>query len=333
MPHFKKYFKNARFLLPVTAVLVVLLVSGCGQLGAKTNKGIDLPEIYVGTEGVDAQFAPDTIPKATTEGSVHYALLIVSNKGAAGVDPKALTILARDDGAAFKFEPAVIDSGNIGIATLPGKETNPSGYLDSIKVKATANDLGGKGAETNLLATVCYPYRTNLTANVCIDTTLGTPSFQKVRKPCDAEKPLVFRSQGAPVAITKIEPRQASGDGYVVPKFKIFITNVGKGRIIDKRGIATACTDDSKNADKEKSGVVSVDIVGLKDENLKCTETEKTITETSADDYILCEYTGTDLNKDLGVFVTPLSIGLSYGYKSTSAPVHVSVEKGVIQQS
>ncbi|MBI3036323.1 hypothetical protein HYY73_01000 [Candidatus Woesearchaeota archaeon] len=313
------------------AILAVLLVSGCGQLGTKTNKGINLPEIYVGTEGVDAQFAPDSIPKATTEGSVHYALLIVSNKGAAGVDPKALTILARDDRAAFKFEPAVIDSGNSEITTLPGRETNPAGYFDSIKVKATAKNLGGKGAETNLLATVCYPYKTKLTANVCIDTTLGTPSFQKVRKPCDAEKPLVFKSQGAPVAITRIEPRQASGEGYVVPKFKIFITNVGKGRIVDKRGIATACTDDQSNAVKEKS-IVSVDNAGLKGENLKCTEAEKTITGTSADDYIFCEYNGIDLSKDLGVFATPLSIGLSYGYKSTGAPVHVSVEKGVIQQ-
>lgn len=321
----KKHFGNARFLLPAAAILAVMLFSGC--TGGNTNKGISLPEIYVGTEGFDAWFAPDSIPKATTEGSVHAALLMISNKGAAGVDPAKVKIVLRDDRAAFKFDPALINPVEKGIAAIPGRETNPSGYLDSIKVKATATDLGGKGAETNLKATVCYPYNTKLTANVCIDTTLGTPSFQKVRKPCDAEKPLVFKSQGAPVAITKIELRQASGEGYVVPRFKIFITNVGKGRIVDKKGIATACTDDQKNTDKEKS-IVDIDAVGLKGQGLKCTEAEKTITGAASDDYILCEYTGKDLSRDLGVFATPLSIGLSYGYKSTGMPVPVTVEKG-----
>ncbi len=342
----KKSYSNNSVLL-AAALIAVLLVGGCGQLGGK-GKVSTIPEVYTGTAGVDVGFAPEGVPSVMTEGSPSDAVLFITNKGAADVDVSGIIIKVSDNRAAVGFEidkknVLVIDgTGLKGMLDEPaktsgkllGKASNTIGSLYSITVIVTPKKLPGKDAvNTGLLSTVCYNYRTDLTANVCVD---ASPfSFQKQRKPCDAKLPLSFQSQGAPVAVRRIDTLDPEKSGGAVkPKFKIYFANVGNGIVIDKDSLSLFCTDKDKTNTDNKVGIVWVDSVMLNDKPLVCNNEKGLkpimLTGNPANDFVLCSYPYDDFEDGSGVFATPLKVGLSYGYRSTSNTVQIRIEKGVI---
>lgn len=340
-------------LLLAAALAIALLAAGCGQLGS-SGKGSAIPEVYFGTAGVEVAFAADGAPSVMTEGSSSEAVLLISNRGAVDADISTAIVKVHDNGAAVVFGEdkksvrVIGGSELIGMLTakdlkdgkmLPGKVSNTVGSLDSIKVKVTAKNITGKDAvDTGLLSTICYTYATKLTANVCVDA--APFSFQKQRKPCDANLPLPFQSQGAPVAVKKIETLSPDkSGGFVKPKFKIYFANAGNGMVIDKNSLSLFCTDKDPGETSDKVKIVWVDSVALNDKELACNNKDDKgnarpirLTGSLANDFILCSYEDNDFADGSGVFATPLKVELSYGYRSTSNPVPVRVEK-VIQCS
>lgn len=339
MANKKPYLNNS--VLVAAMLLAVLFLGGCSQ----RNGGSAIPEVYTGTAGVDVTFAPEGVPEVMTEGSPSDAVLFITNKGAVDVDISDVIIKVNDDSASVGFGSEnkgvmVIDgAGLAGMLTDPaaiasgklfGKASNTIGSLDSIKVEVTAKNLPGKDAvDTGLLSTVCYKYETRLTANVCVD---ASPfSFQKQRKPCDAKLPLSFQSQGAPVAVKRIDTLdpEKSG-GFVKPKFKIYFANVGNGLVIDNDSLNLFCTDKDPGKTDDKVRIVWVDSVMLNDKLLTCNNQRPIqLTGKLENDFVLCSYTANDFADGSGTFATPLKIQLSYGYRSTSDPIPVRVENGV----
>ena len=332
--------------LPVAVALlvVVVLVAGCGRNGG----GSTIPDIYVGFEGVNVAFARESVPSTVSAGSSYDVVLLITNNGAATSDK---VIVSLKDQKVFTFTPKQIGTGlsyNSPILSinkpLPGKDTDIAGYLDSVTFAMTSKSdalaVGEEKKDTDLRADVCYSYKTKLTANVCIDA--SSYSFQKQRKPCDYKAPLVFnKGQGAPVAVKRIETLEPDkSGGFVKPRFKIFIGNVGNGLIIHQDKLDLFCTDKKQAAkdDSPKINVVRVNNVELNGKSLgkgiQCSDTLNGKTETVLDgsvakDYILCEYQGADFAEGSGTFVTPLMVELSYGYTFTSNPIPIIVEKGI----
>ncbi len=326
-----------QFLLMV--VVAGILISGCAQLGGKKDKGSDLPEFYTGTEGLVAGLAPESVPSIVIAGSSQEVVLLIANKGAA--DVPAAIVLVRDTKGAFALESAKgsdkIEFGKsvIKLTDVPGKESSQSvsGALEGVTLALKAKEFvqNIESLDTGLLATACYEHKTKLTANVCIDA--SSYSFQKQRKPCDAKVPIVLKSQGAPVAVKKIETLTEKSGGYVKPKFKIYIGNVGTGLIIDKGSLNLFCTDQDPQKDtRNKINVVAIDKVELNNEELLCSERSKVLSGNLANDFVLCAYPDGAKEKfkdGSGTFATPLKVELSYGYTSTSNPIPVKVEKGI----
>ncbi len=331
---------GGRLLFIALAFLTAILTVGCSSQGG----GSTIPEVYTGTAGVDVTFAPEGVPEVMTEGSPSDAVLFITNKGAVDAYTSDIIIKVNDNGAAVGFGSGeksvmVIGAGLAGMLSDPavkasgkllGKVSNTVGSLDSIKVSVTAKRLPGKDAvDTGLMSTVCYKYATKLTANVCVE---ASPfSFQKQRKPCDAKLPLSFQSQGAPVAVKRIDTLdpEKSG-GFVKPKFKIYFANVGNGLVIDKDSLNLFCTaSDPKEDTTNKVRIVWVDSVILNDKELACNNQRPIqLTGKLENDFVLCTYNYNDFADGSGTFATPLRVQLSYGYRSTSNPVPVRVEKG-----
>lgn len=333
-----------------TALAIVLLTAGCGQLGSR-DKGSTIPEVYFGTAGVEATFAPDGVPNVMTEDSSSEVILLIANKGAVDADISDAVVKVSDNAAAVVFGTemkrvkVIGGSELIGMLTvkdlkegkmLPGKVSNTVGSLDSIKVKVKAENIPGEDAvDTGLLSTICYRYATKLTANVCVDA--APFSFQKQRKPCDAKLPLAFQSQGAPVAVKRIDTLSPEKEGgFVKPKFKVYFANVGNGLVVDKNSLSQFCTDSGDTKTDDKVKIVWVDSVMLNGKELVCNNKDEkgnarpiTITGKLENDFVLCTYPDNDFADGSGVFATPLKVELSYGYRSTSEPVPVRVEKGV----
>jgi len=343
--------QKANWFVLAAFLVITLLLSGCSSQKTDT---ISIPETYTGILGVDATFAPESIPPLVSTGSSISAVLLISNKGAvdAALSDSDMIITVRDTKGMFKFEPQVMDgtfitnkiraeAGDNTLTKLAGKASNLIGSLDSITLKPTVAKTSSDDVSTGFLATVCYEYSTNLTANVCVDT--STYTFQKVRKPCDPKLALTFVSQGAPVAVKKIETitetatvTELRNDIMVTrPKFKIYIGNVGNGIVIDKNSLNVFCTDKSQSG-TNKLNLVYIDSVQLHGKELDCPGYKDdtgnvlkplTISRNIADSYILCSYTENDIMEDAGTYATPLKISISYGYTSTSNPVPTIVEK------
>lgn len=328
-----------RLAVALAVSMLVLLISGCGKLGGKNDKGSDLPEFYTGTEGLVTGFAPESIPSVVIAGSSQEVVLLIANKGAA--DIPAAIVLVRDTKGAFALEGAKVsdkikfEKSVIKLTDVPGKESSQSasGALEGVTLTLKAKEFvqNISSLDSGLLATACYKHKTKLTANVCIDA--SGYSFQKQRKPCDAKVPIALKSQGAPVAVNKIETLIEKSGGFVKPKFKIYIGNVGTGLIIDKGSLNLFCTDQDPQKDiRNKINVVAIDKVELNNEELICSEKSKVLSGNIANDFVLCAYPDNAKQKfedGSGTFATPLKVELSYGYTSTSNPVPVRVEKGI----
>ena len=337
-------FNSRKAVAIVVVLLAVVIASGCGKLGSGKVKGSDLPEVYVGMAGVEAVFAPETVPSVTTSGSQADVLLFLSNKGAIDADmtDDSLIVVVRDQSGAFQFMPNVLKGTEVASLLPAGSEsktqgkllgkasTSTAGSLEPIEIKAVATgfEQSKEAIDTGLMASICYKYATKLTANVCIDDL--SYSFQKQRKPCDAKVPVAFtKGQGAPVAVKKIETITEKSGTAIRPKFKIYIGNVGKGFVIDKDSIHLFCTD-KKERIVDKLNKVQIDYVELLNgKQLACNQNQLTLTGSAANDFVICSYNYDDFSEGMGTFATPLKVELSYGYTSTSNPIPVKVEKGI----
>jgi hypothetical protein len=316
----------------VIAFLLVILASGCELISQDT--GFEIPEVFSGTEGIEAIIAPGSIPPVISDVSDADVVLLIANKGALDVNSKDITITIKDTKNAFHV--GTKNTIELPVQKFEGKERNIVGSLESTEVKITAKGLleGEEEKETKFLVTACYSYKTELTAAVCVDA--SPLSFQKERKPCDENKPLILSSQGAPVAVRKIETTTIKSATLAKPTFKIYVGNVGDGKILNKNNLELFCTSEgSANKDEiPEINVVVVDSVMFRGKPLVCgddiketSEKEILLTGNSAKDYIDCEYTGNDITQSMGTFVSPLEISLSYGYRSITETSPVRIRK------
>lgn len=95
--------------------------------------------------------------------------------------------------------------------------------------------------DTTIIVTACYPYETQASASICIDTDIfGLKPIQKV---CTPRRISMSGGQGGPVVISSIEERiLPQGDTYVRPQFVLTIENKGDGTVVNKEKVSEACS-------------------------------------------------------------------------------------------
>ena len=189
----------------ILALLVVL--SSC------SNETVYTHQNYVGTEGVVFDFSSNMPPSVLYENTPAIVSFDVFNRGAYSIrDPEKGIITLRYDNLYFSSDRRSVyfegDRVNINGFTLEGRQPGyPRGDRTLVELgRLDINEIQGdrSAVTTRLSASICYPYKTFLTETVCVDTDV----FEGVSDPvCRSRGAYTYSSQGAPIAISKIEPR------------------------------------------------------------------------------------------------------------------------------
>lgn len=211
---------------------------------------------------------------------------------------------------------------------------NPLGSIDTAQFdgKIIGDNIRIDRYEPTILVTACYPYITKASPNVCIDPSPFDSTEEKVCS-IGSQK---LSTQGAPVAVTKIDQEAATNK----IQFKITIKNVGDGDVLksgtseDKDGNEVEVLDkcsplgggklDRKDFDKVKViGITVGDVALWSDEKAdnKCGPfadgTQDIIRLFGGEGFVICTLDITDLGDVQSAYTTPISINLNYTYRST----------------
>ena len=212
---------------------------------------------------------------------------------------------------------------------------NPLGGFDTAEFEGEiiAGKITVDEYTPTILATVCYPYATKASPTVCVDP---QPFDDKQEKVCNIGSQ-ILSTQGAPVAVTKIEQEASTGK----IQFKIHVKNVGGGDVIKTGDSDTLEEDDStvptlsrcsplgngslhrKDFDRVQLQKVQIGDVDLLKDN-KCSpfadgtaNSDKLIRLFEGEGFVICTLTVKVLGPVESAYTTPINIELGYNYRST----------------
>jgi hypothetical protein len=289
-------------------IFCIIFVSGCGSFFS--NKGpISDVNFRTGTSALEMEFLKENPPNDIYENQNFKAAVFLQNKGASGIKKGYLVIGIEEDYMELLYERY----GKKIDLQLEGKSMqNPAGEekIEEFVLKAKKIDPQTQEHESSIYITSCYGYRTELSETVCIDTDVY--NLKPMEKVCTV-KDISLSSQGAPVAVTKIEERISSSDNgeIIIPEFTIYIDNKGKGEVIDASKIDDACSSGSLNSEDINKLKISAYLSGIP---LECNSNELKLK--NKQDKVICSLKE-GVKKDEPAFTTLLSVIIEYGYTQT----------------
>lgn len=326
------------------SVIFILFILGCAESATK-QKEIN---VFVGTEGLAAEFAKNAPPPRVFEESSFPILLRIRNNGAysiskekpSGESSEALVSIGREKDYVPSLsleENSKVSAGstdNEALFNVDGKtEINPKGdeVVAAFSAKTGRLDPQSETRLSTITATLCYPYQTVLATTICIDPDVtGTAAGKKV---CNVKELVFNNGQGAPIAITKIEPRMILEGDIVKPQFLIFIENKGRGNPANIFNFKDVCrnTELSQQETKYIWNVAFLRAYSSANEQLiccpnidgKCDEKETNpdkitgfIRFRDKKDFVRCSFKS-GMQKNSAAYTSPLKIQIDYGYTQT----------------
>ena len=324
----KARFQLARVQLFVLFLILLLSISGCGGRGdTKTS----IEDIRVGTEGIVMSFLPNSPPDTihVDADNTFDVLLEVRNLGAFPQPDELIktAALGHDSGRVYisGIDPYIVHfierHKPIDFRKLQGRSTiNPNGGEDVLTFKGIVDtlNLNVERYEPILLVTACYRYLTVAEPPVCIDP--QPYSTFKERKVCEAQD-ISLSSQGAPIAITKIEEEALAQKTL----FKITIKNVGRGDVIKLESYekCSPYSDVSGKLEREDIDKVLLEGVAVGSKILQCSPfiddnikgESGYIRLLNGEGSIVCELSKNDYAPGSSAYTTPLQIVLTYVYR------------------
>jgi len=196
--------------------------------------------------------------------------------------------------------------------TIEGRSAyNPQGGIAQATFKLRNSGLPEQvdTYNTPFIFQTCYPYATHAAAPVCIDPDISNLNPNKV---CKTTPVSLSGGQGAPIAVTLVEPRMIPEENTITPTFIIHIQNVGAGRVLSLDSFSSACGGAER---KKLASTVRVS-AELQDEQLSCSPEELTLDQD--DPKILCQSTHAHPLSE-GTYSSLLNINLDYGYTTTAS--------------
>ena len=320
----------------ILMMVVLLFVYGCKGGEDKYTPTITSKDIYTGKEGLSMEFFENAPPGEIFENSVLPIGLRLYNKGAYDINSGYLSIslekeymnLEEDSLKSINELVDFRDSEHIQF-DLKGKTIEyPKGETEVITFIGNTKDLSLTDPQSEfhkslISITSCYKYQTKAVETVCIDTDVY--GFKKREKPCEAGT-ITLNSQGAPVAVTKIEsemlPDKDKPD-VIKPRFIITVRNIGNGEVVKQEKVEAACSSDPISYKEWNSVNIQVYISDISEENkLDCDIVKEGIHDSGTmilkkkEDSIRCTYEK-GYSEDKGTFASPLYVILDYGYTDT----------------
>lgn len=290
-------------------ILLGIFVSAC-QPTSPTSQGQAFVPI-TGSEGLRVSFLENLPPPKLFDNEDFTAVIQIENKGAANVGS------AGDKIYLSGFDPATltgISTFGMQIPSLKGKDIiTQQGDLDTVSFNGKIASLKGIGlmqVPLKMLLTTCYAYETIAYPQVCIDPTPFSPVLRQ--KVCTASS-VSAGTQGAPIAVTSVDVLPSSGS----TKFKIYVSNVGGGRVF-RSGITalSKCNPSITSSDFFKdSDYVEVNDVLISGTSIKssCRGIDQNhVRLTNGQGVFLCEFNRIRGNN---AYTTQLMIKLKYGYE------------------
>lgn len=241
-------------------VLGLLFVLGCQP------SDLTVVDYFTGREGVHVAFAQNSPPNTVFETTPMSIGVNLHNRGAH--DTQGIVIFEYDT---FLFEGSGRLTSNF---ELSGKQPiYPRGEIGFTGLAPLRiNQIEGlrQAMETQITASVCYPYKTTLTDNFCVDSDIFGIGQNSV---CRQRERHTYNGQGAPLVITSIIPMIVprgfdevsqttavsvlDNDGVIreldiqnvnnqmvilQPVFEITVRNVGSGQVFGASSLS-ACTN------------------------------------------------------------------------------------------
>jgi hypothetical protein len=291
----------------ILIVFTVITISSCTP---KTPENVPNLEYRVGKEGITAGFLADSPPKKVYAQSPLYIPIEIKNIGAYDNNPNSL-------GAVYLhgFDKTAMPFADVGDANYVRKDLPPvsgkSAFLKeggadySVTFEVKEGELKvpyGDKYEPTLMLSTCYSYRTLATPTVCI---IPDPSLLIKNKICEP-KTLTMTSQGAPIAVTKVEEEVSKG----IVNFLITVENIGGGNVVDLASLGD-CPFKLDNYNK----INTVDVtVNMKSAQLMSCLPSKKIRLINGKGTVFCRFA--IATSETASFTTPLTVQLDYGYNT-----------------
>jgi len=322
----------------IVMLVMLLFISGCGSFKKEYTPTITSKDIYTGKDGLRMEFFENTPPKEIFENSPLPIGLKIYNEGAYDIENGYLSISLEKD--YMSLDEASLRSINDMFNfkdpqhiqfSLKGKTIeHPKGEQDVVtfNAKTTENlskiDPQSEYHNSLISITSCYKYQTKAVETVCIDTDVY--GFKQREKSCKVEA-ISLSSQGAPVAVTKIESEMvpSTDDTSIIkPRFIITVKNLGNGEVIREDKVEGACSSERLGQGEWNNIKVKAYISTMTDEKnkLDCNiiggdkYDNGTLILKQKEDSIRCSYEE-GFKQIKGTFSSPLYIILDYGYTDT----------------
>ena len=287
-------------------LIAVIVFSGCDLIKGGSTKVNS--NYFKGTKGIEMSFKSGLPPSKIYEGDKFHAVLDIRNLGSypdKGAPEGRLFISGFDKNAINGYW----ENYDYFPKSLPGKTPlNPTGghATKVYKDREVRVPFDNEKYSATVQVTACYKYRTTATPVVCIDP---EPGNRIPDKPCRPQVVSMSGGQGAPVAVTKVEPRISSEGIY----FTIYIQNVGKGKVISTSKYSSC----PFNVDYNDINKVLVQASLPYDSSPECTPTgtnyNPVILSNSGSGAITCRFN----NPGGQAYKTPLKIRIDYVYSSS----------------
>lgn len=302
---------NISFRTIITLLFIIVLtfaLTGCTGSN-RSNRNGEISNYRIGTQGLEMRFlnnAPPTVVYAEDE--FFPVSIEVKNKGVyPGENDGSITA----DIHFLGFDKDIIRNLDVESIDFEEEEAktryNPEGGYNVMSVEADIEygvfeDSKIDTYQAQIRAAACYPYKTFVAEEVCIDPNPNRNSDSDTCTPGTSGS----GSQGAPVAVTSINSVAQRGKA----RFVMTLSNVGGGNVIRINDIGS-CVD----SDLEYSSNDKVEIIDAQLSNgiyLECTP-EDEITLVNGQATIVCKADG--LDESMPAFKSVLQMELEYGYK------------------
>ena len=160
------------------------------------------------------------------------------------------------------------------------------------------------------MATACYSYDTEATSDICVDPDpYATEIKEKACSPSDIS---LSGGQGGPIEVTKIDVDPTKNE----MRLTFHIRNAGGGFVYNKLKLSQCSPFSPKGIPLEDKNVINVDNIKVGNQALTgCKPNGNTLKLIDGNAVIMCSYT---YPTQQGAFKTPVSIKLSYGYRTST---------------
>jgi len=279
-------------------VLILVFLAGCdfADFEAPRPQVPRIADLLIGTQGVVSSFV--SLPDKVLMCQSLDVVVEMKNLGANIGNGNFIFIVEES-----VLKPEMVKSGQF---KVDGKtQYSPLGETIRKNLKVRSQNLPSQleTINTPVIFQACYPYKTFLSSQICLDA-------KGEGKGACSPKTLTFSNgQGAPVAITKIEPKMLPESDGVRPAVILSIANVGGGRIVSESQVSSVCS--GTTTDRLKSEIsVSAQVGG---DSMECSPNMLPF-EVGKDVQVVC--TGRNVVSQES-YETVLTAELSYGYVST----------------